>query len=154
MSHLILLHFLFLFFSFSLYQNAFSISCIIQCLYLELWLKMFVFKVKIKMYLVCWIGANKSQEKIKHTAKKSVSEKSKCGDWMERNNCVGHGMEQLSATYSVGLTLLKLQTLQSCIVWWQVAVVAEWNIAWVLCSEMNEPLLLCGASRLLKWNEW
>ena len=41
-------------------------------------------------------------------------------------------MEQLSATYSDGLTLLQLQTLQSCIVGWQVAEVAEWNTAWVL----------------------
>ena len=28
---------------------------------------------------------------------------------------------------------------------WEVAGVAEWNIAWVLCSAVNEPLLLWGA---------
>lgn len=28
---------------------------------------------------------------------------------------------------------------------WQVAGVAEWNIAWGLCSVVNEPLLLWGA---------
>jgi len=41
---------------------------------------LFVLKVKIKMYSVRWIGANKAQEKIKHTAKKSAMGKSKCGD--------------------------------------------------------------------------
>lgn len=65
-----------------------------------------------------------------------------------------NGTEQLrwvwnGATFGyllLGLNFAEIANLAKLhFVEWQVAGVAEWNIAWGLCSVENEPLLLWGA---------
>jgi len=66
---------------------------------------------------------------------------------IERNGTIALGMEWSNIRLLIAWAELcrNCKPCKVAFVEWEVAGVAEWNIAWGLCSVVNEPLLLWGA---------